>query len=92
VRFGCSLIDLSPLRLVPVYARSLAATGAAILPLAIAAAVLPDYRHCGLAMLLVLAMAGGLWWLAALWIVRHPLREEILRMAAPVLPSRLRIA
>lgn len=87
VQFGCSLIGLSPWRLLPVYARSLAATLAAVAPLAVAALLLPDFRHCGLAMLGALALAGGLCWLCALWLVRHPLWDELAQMG-PIVRRR----
>jgi O-antigen/teichoic acid export membrane protein len=81
VRFGCSLIGLAPLRLVPIYLRSLAATGAAVVPIGLAALAWPGFHDCGLAALGALALAGGLCWLAALWVLRHPLRDELVHLA-----------
>lgn len=87
VRFGCGLIGLPVRRLIPVYVRSLAATLAAVAPLALGAVLLPDFRHCGLAMLGALALAGGLCWVGTLWAVGHPLRAEIATLLARLRPA-----
>lgn len=81
LQFGCSLIDLAPARLLPIYARSLAATLAAIAPIGLAALLWPGFATCGLAAMGALALAGGLCWLAALWLLRHPLRDELVHLA-----------
>ncbi|MBA3055206.1 MAG: oligosaccharide flippase family protein [Sphingomonadales bacterium] len=82
LHFVCGLIGLSLRRLVPVYAKSLAATAAAVMPLLVAAYLLPDYSRCGLATLAGLAGLGALFWLAALWLLRHPLHGEIVDILA----------
>nr|WP_237437346.1 oligosaccharide flippase family protein [Alteraurantiacibacter aestuarii] len=82
VFFICGLIDLSPLRLVRIYAKGLVATVAAIVPLSIAALVMPDFRYCGIATLGSFALMGAPLWLAALWLLRHPLWDEIVSIGS----------
>ncbi len=88
LRFGCAIIGLAPSRLIPVYMRSLVATAGAVLPLALAALLLPDFQRCGLGTLALLGTAGALCWLAVIWVTHHPLRDEIARALASLGHSR----
>ena len=77
ISFVCRLIGLPLVRLVPVYAKGLAATLAAVAPLALASILMADFANCGLVMLAALAVVGGSVWTVALWMLRHPLHDEL---------------
>ena len=68
-----------------VYLRSAACALAAGLPLMLALAS-GDGADIGFAELLALTALGAGLWLAALWLTRHPAREEIRLALSGVLP------
>jgi len=75
-----------------VYLRSAACALAAGLPLMAALATTPG-SAIGFLGLVLLSGTGVLCWLGALWLVRHPAREEIRMAAAHMLPiTRARMA
>ncbi len=77
ISFICELIHLPVQRLIPVYAKGLIACAAAVAPLAVGRLLIPDFTHCGLFTLAVLALVGVGQWLIALRLLRHPLADEI---------------
>lgn len=81
-RFTCHMAGIRPAQLLPVHLTSGFATLAAILPMGMARLWLPGFDQLGFIPLLLLAGAGVLLWLGALFAMRHPLSKEIAHMAA----------
>lgn len=91
-RFLHQLIGFSWSGMLSVYARSALVTLATVAPLLAAYHWWRTPATLGFSGLLLCAAAGGLCWIAALFIVRHPGRAEIVAMLAslmqrPVLPT-----
>jgi O-antigen/teichoic acid export membrane protein len=72
-----ALIRLSWRELFAVYARSLAVSLAAVTPLLLVYAAVAGPAEIPFLWLLAAAAAGGLAWLGALFLVRHPARHEV---------------
>ncbi|MFT4027930.1 MAG: oligosaccharide flippase family protein [Novosphingobium sp.] len=83
--FQSRLLGFRMRELALVYLRSAACALAAGLPLMAALTQMPG-EAIGFAGLILLSGAGVLFWLAALWLTRHPAREEIRLAAAHLLP------
>ncbi len=68
--------------LLNIYAKSALATGAAITPLAMVYLFLTGPAHTGFLTLFLATLAGGVMWLATLFVVRHPALDEFIGMAS----------
>ena len=71
------LIGLRMRALFDIYARSLAVSLAAVAPLLLTYELVAGPAQIGVAWLAAAALAGGLCWLGALFLVRHPARLEV---------------
>lgn len=85
-RFMHALVGFGWAELLAIYLRSAAATVAAIAPLVLAYALWEGPESIGLADLSAATLAGGMCWLCALLLLRHPALDELLGMirALPV--------
>ncbi|MBX9884661.1 MAG: oligosaccharide flippase family protein [Novosphingobium sp.] len=92
-RFMQRIVGFDMARLLAIYARSAVATAAALAPLAATYALWLSPAQIGLGALALAAAAGGVLWIVALVLVRHPLREEVVAIAATLpLARRFRAA
>lgn len=93
-RFFHGLVRFDAGALARIYAKSAAATGAAIAPLALAYLVWEPPARLEFGPLLVAVILGGVAWLATLVTLRHPAVGEITTMARqlPILRRHLRPA
>jgi O-antigen/teichoic acid export membrane protein len=82
VRFMHGLVRFDVPALLGIYARSAAATLAAILPLALCYLFWAPPSELGFGPLLGATAAGGLAWLATLALLRHPALHDLLGLAA----------
>lgn len=90
-RFMHQVVGFDVRALLGIHLRSAAAALAALAPMVLAYWFwLPPERMTLLPLALVSA-AGVIAWLATLWLVRHPLREEIRHVALKVLPAAGRL-
>ena len=80
-RFIHGLVRFDARALMGIYARSAAATLAAIAPLAIAYAVWAPPSELGFAALLLTTLLGVAAWLATLALLRHPALDDLLGLA-----------
>lgn len=78
------IIGFDARALVAIYVRSALATLAALTPLALAYVLWSPPATMGFAPLVLAALAGGLCWLAALTLLRHPVLDELLGIARQV--------
>ena len=80
--------------MVALYVRSLIATAATVAPLLLYYWRWSSPAETDFAALAALAAAGGLCWLATIFLVRHPVRDEVAGMLASLrdaLPRRVRV-
>ncbi|WP_408588304.1 oligosaccharide flippase family protein [Novosphingobium sp.] len=78
------IIGFDARALLAIYVRSALATMAALAPLALAYVLWSPPATMGFAPLALAALAGGLCWLAALALLRHPVLDELLGIARQV--------
>jgi O-antigen/teichoic acid export membrane protein len=71
-------------RLLSVYAKSMAATVAAVVPMLTAYQVWRDPGDLGFDGLILCTVLGIICWLGAIYLVRHPIREEITNIATSI--------
>lgn len=81
-RFMHGLIEFDIKALIGIYQRSLAATLAAITPLALVYGFWSGPASIGFLTLVLAVATGGLCWLVTLVLLRHPALDEILSMTA----------
>lgn len=81
-RFIHGLVRFDARALLAIYAKSTAATLAAVAPLGIAYAVWAPPSELGFGALLITTTLGGLGWLATLALLRHPALDDLLGLAA----------
>lgn len=89
IRMMRDLTGFSPRALAVIYAQSLAATLATIAPVLVAFRLVVSPAAMGLAAMAACALLGCLGWLAAIFVVRHPVRHEVAAIAGGAL-DRLR--
>jgi hypothetical protein len=82
------LIGLKWLALLDVYARSLAVSAAAVAPVTLAYVLVAPPESLPVTWLIASVAAGALAWFGALFVVRHPVREEIGAFIAHLIPAR----
>ncbi|MFC3175402.1 oligosaccharide flippase family protein [Novosphingobium bradum] len=90
-RFMHQVVGFDVRALLGIHLRSAVATLAALAPMALAYRFWLPPERMGLVPLAVVSALGILAWLATLWLVRHPLREEIRHMAQRILPAAGRL-
>ena len=83
------LIGLKWLALLDVYLRSLAVSAAAVAPVLLAYVFVAPPQSLPIMWLFGSVATGALAWFGALFVVRHPVREEIGAFAAHLIPARL---
>ncbi|MDE2411762.1 MAG: oligosaccharide flippase family protein [Sphingomonadales bacterium] len=82
LRFMHTLVQFDGKALLGIYAKSAAATLAALLPLALAYLFIAPPGEIGFVLLVASAAAGGVTWLAMLALTRHPVLDDLLGLAS----------
>jgi O-antigen/teichoic acid export membrane protein len=90
-RFMHEVVGFDVRALLTIHLRSAVATLAALAPMALAYRFWLGPAEMGLGALALVSAAGVAAWLVTLWLVRHPLREEIRDIVGKVVPAAARL-
>jgi len=90
-RFMHEVVGFDARALLAIHLRSAVATLAALAPMALAYRFWLPPQAMGLGPLAVVSILGVAAWLVTLWLVRHPLREEIRDIVGKLVPGAARL-